>query len=62
MTYLKIITATNLSIFTKGPFNNYVDKMGGGGQKMYIFVHAQVIKTVHTGGGQKMAKFCTRSC
>ena len=38
-------------------FNNYVDKMrGGGGQKMSVFVHAQGIKTVHTGGGgQKMA-------
>ena len=37
----------------KGPFNNYVDKMrieGGGGQKMSVFVHAQVIKTVHPGG------------
>ena len=29
---------------------------GGGGQKMSVFVHAQGIKTVHTGGegGQKM--------
>ena len=37
---------------TRGPFNNYVDKMrGGGGQKMSVFVHAQGIKTVHTGGG-----------
>ena len=37
---------------------------GGGGQKMSVFVHAQVIKTVHAGegGGQKMAKFCPRSC
>ena len=36
----------------KGPFNNYVDKMrGGGGQKMSVFVHAQGIKTVHEGGG-----------
>ena len=34
-----------------GPFNNYVDKMrGGGGQKMSVFVHAQGIKTVHPGG------------
>ena len=24
---------------------------GGGGQKMSVFVHAQVIKTVHAGGG-----------
>ena len=32
----------------KGPFNNYVDKMrGGGGQKMSVFVLAQRIKTVH---------------
>ena len=40
----------------KGAFNNYVDKMrGGGGQKMSVFVHAQGIKTVHGGGrgGQK---------
>ena len=37
--------------FCKGPFNNYVDKMkGGGGQKMSVFVHAQGIKTVHAEG------------
>ena len=37
---------------------------GGGGQKMSVFVHAQGIKTVNAGagGGQKMAKFCPRSC
>ena len=36
---------------------------GGGGQKMSIFVHTHSIKTVHArGGGQKMAKFCPRSC
>ena len=36
----------------KGPFNNYVDKMrGGGGQKMSVFVHAQGRKTVYAGGG-----------
>ena len=23
-----------------GPFNNYVDKMRGGGQRMSVFVHA----------------------
>ena len=48
----------------KGRFNNYVDKMkGGGGQKKSVFVHAQGIKTVHAGGGgPKMAKFCPRSC
>ena len=47
-----------------GSFNNYVDKMrGGGGQKMSVFVHAQGIKTVQKGGGgQKMAKFYPRSC
>ena len=46
-------------------FNNYVDKMwGGGGPKMSVFVLAQGIKTVHArgGGGQKKAKFCPRSC
>ena len=38
-------------MFYKGAFNNYVDKMrGGGGQKMSVFVHAQSIKTVHAGG------------
>ena len=42
----------------KGSFNNYVDKMrGGGGQKMSVFVHAQGIKTVHArGGGAKNGK------
>ena len=45
-------------------FNNYVDQMRGrGGQKLYVFVKAQGIKTVHAGWvGQKMAKFCPRSC
>ena len=44
-----------IAIFNKGAFNNYVDKMrGGGGQKMSIFVHAQGIKTVHARGAQKM--------
>ena len=34
----------------KRAFNNYVDKMRGGGvQKMSVFVHAQGIKTVHAG-------------
>ena len=37
----------------KGPFNNYVDKIrGGGGQKISVFVHAQVIKAVHAGLGR----------
>ena len=41
------------SLFIKGPFNNYVDKMrGGGSQKMSVFVHAQDIKTVHAEGAQ----------
>ena len=29
---------------------------GGGGQKMYVFVHAQGEKTVHPGGGPKNDK------
>ena len=41
-----------------------MDKMrGGGGRKMSVFVHAQVIKTVHAGEGgwgQIMEKFCPR--
>ena len=46
---------------SKGSFNNYVDKMRG--QKMSVFVNAQGIKIVYAGGGgQKMAKFCPRSC
>jgi hypothetical protein len=43
--------------WTKGPFNNSVDKMGvGGGQKMFVFVHAALrllTKTVHPGGWVK---------
>ena len=48
----------------KGLFNNYVEKIRGErGQKMSVFVHAQGIKNVYAGGeGQKMAKFCPRSC
>ena len=39
------------AIMHKGPFNNYVDKMrGGGGQKMSVFVHTQGINTVHAEG------------
>ena len=46
---------TDNSFFDKGSFNNYVDKMrgGGGGQKMSVFVHTQGIKTVHAGGWVK---------
>ena len=36
-----------------GPYNNYLDKMRGGGKdvkKMSVFVHAQGIKTVLAGG------------
>ena len=39
-------------VSSQGSFNNYVDKMrGGGGQQMSVFVHAQGIKSVHAGGG-----------
>ena len=57
-------TAINSHQSCKGPFNNYVDKMRGEGVKMSVFVHAQGIKTVQAGVrvGQKMAKFCPRSC
>ena len=61
--YCLIVSTGHLEkTFRKGPFNNYVDKMGGGGQKMSVFVHAQGIKTVHPRGGQKIAKFGPRSC
>ena len=47
-----------LSYLYKGSFNNYVDEMrGGGGQKMYVFVHAQGIKTVHEGRGGAVKKW-----
>ena len=48
---------------SKGLLNNYVDNMRGGGrsQKIYVFVHAQGIKTVHA-RGSTMAKLCPRSC
>ena len=39
--------------------NNYVEKMGGGGQKMSVFVHAHGIKTVNSEkreGGSKNDK------
>ena len=36
---------------------------GEGGQKMSVFVHAKGIKNCpRRGGGQKVAKFCPRSC
>ena len=50
-------------VSTKGAFNNYVDKMrGGGGQKCLILSTLRVWKLSTQGGGQKMAKFWPRSC
>ena len=48
----------------KGPFNNYVNKMRGGrGSKNVCFCLRSGYKTVHSvRRGQKMAKFCPRSC
>ena len=49
----------------QGAFNNDVDKMSRGeGQKMLVFIHAQGKKNCPSrqAGGQKMAKFCPRSC
>ena len=40
----------------QGPFNNYVDKMRGEGVKIVCFCPRSGWV------GQKMAKFCTRSC
>ena len=37
------------------------DEGEGGGQKMYVFVHAQGKRNVHA-GRQKMATFRPRSC
>ena len=37
-----IFQISNSKFSYKEAFNTYVDKMrGGGGQKMYVFVHAQ---------------------
>ena len=60
----KVKILQNFVTFSEYMNFNYVDKMSGrGGQKMSVFVHAQGIKTVHTGWlDQKMAKFCPRSC
>ena len=40
-------------IMNKESFNNYMDKKKGWGRglSMYVFVHAQGIKTVNAGGG-----------
>ena len=44
------------NIKSKGAFNNYADKFrGGGGQKMFVFVHAQAIKTVYLKSETKMS-------
>ena len=46
--YHLVLTMVLIMLAHYGPFNNYVDKMkGGGGPKMSVFVHAQGIKTVH---------------
>ena len=58
-----MIVTKEFTNVNKGAFNNYVEKMRGGkGQKMSVFFHAKATKTVHTGKGSKMAKFCPRSC
>ena len=51
-------------ILAWGPFNNYMDKMrGGGGQKMSCFCPRSGYKNCpRRRGCQKMAKFCPRSC
>ena len=57
----KTLLANTTSIYVLEPFNNYVDKMRGGGEGVkrctYVFVHAHGIKNVHARWGQKMAKF-----
>ena len=61
----RVLTLDDLKSFYifKGSFNNYVDKMrgGGGGQKMSVFLYGQGIKTDHPvgdtqGGGAKNCK------
>ena len=50
--------------FSKGPFNNYVDKMRVEGVKNICFCPHSGYKNCQRGGrgGQKMAKFFRRSC
>ena len=40
------------NVYRENPviFTDCRERWGGGGQKMSVFVHAQVIKTVHAGG------------
>ena len=69
---MKCILCNDLSTYihqtkgrlTWGAFNNYGDKIReGGGQKMSVFVMVQNLSTQGGGpGGQKIAKFCPRSC
>ena len=51
------MTLFSTVVCNKGPFNNYVDKMRGGGQKISVFVHAQSIKLYTQEGGVKNGKF-----
>ena len=49
--------ALGYDFLSKGPFNNYVDKMRGEGSKISVFIHAEGIKTVHAEGeGSKIGK------
>ena len=48
-----IVLYPKISKTYMGAFNNYVDKMRGGGIKNVFFVHALGIRTVHSGRGVK---------
>ena len=55
------------SLLRLGPFNNYVDKMRGGGEgvKNVCFCPRSGYKNCQRrvgGWGQKLTKFCPRSC
>ena len=59
--WIKKALPTTIFIYLWGhSITTYVDKMRG--SKMSVFVHAQSIKTIHAGRGQKMAKFYPRNC
>ena len=61
--YFQVIISSSKVIYVmnaKGAFNNYVDKMRGGGVKKCPRLGYK--NCPRKGGGQKMAKFCPRSC
>ena len=63
VSHLKMYFFNPLLESAKGAFNNYVEKMrGGGGQKCIFFCSRSGYKNCPRKKHKKMAKFCPRSC